>query len=294
MPLVSVIIPTRCRHGLLARALGSVLAQTHRELEVIVVDDNDPNERVQAQASLVSWLADPRVRVVTGAAGRSAAAARNRGLDAATGEWIAFLDDDDAYRPEKLAAQLARAQGTGVALVICGACFHLRGRIREKPLGRDRFVGDDLLNAVVFGAPYLFHRRVPGVRFDEGLSAGEDACYAHALLAAGGSTAVAAVRAPLVDVYQDGPARPRTNLQALAGWQATRRVWWQFGPRFSPAARRLFVLRGRITRAKLEGDARGVLGLAPTLLRAGGWAQGRFLLNATAVGLGIFPGRWLS
>ncbi|MEN9663173.1 MAG: hypothetical protein RL324_2122 [Verrucomicrobiota bacterium] len=292
MPLVSVIIPTRRRHDLLARALASVLGQTHRELEVIVVDDNEPGERVAAAAALRPLLVDPRVQVVEGAGGRSAAAARNRGLQVATGAWITYLDDDDAFRPAKVAAQLARALETGAALVLCGACFHLRGRTREKPLGRDRFAGDDLLNVTVFGAPYLFHRRLPGVCFDEELVAGEDAHYAHALLAACDSTEVVAVPEPLVDVYQDGPPRPRTNLQALAVWRATRRVWWRFGPRFSPAARRLYVQRGRITRAKLEGNVRRVLGLAPALLRTGGWAQGRFLLNAAATGL--FPGRWLS
>jgi glycosyltransferase involved in cell wall biosynthesis len=292
VPLVSVIIPTRHRHDLLARALASVVGQTHRELEIIVVDDNEPGERVAAEPALQPLLADPRVRVVDGGGGRSAAAARNRGLGVATGEWITYLDDDDAYRPGKVAAQLACAIKTGAVLVLCGACFHLRGRTREKALDRDRFAGDDLLNAAVFGAPYLFHRRVPGLVFDEELPAGEDACYAHTLLARCDATTVATVPEVLVDVYQDGPLRPRTNLQVLAVWRATRRVWWRFGPRFSRAARRLFVLRGLITRAKLQRDARGVLALAPALLRAGGGAQGRFLLNAAATAL--FPGRWLS
>jgi glycosyltransferase involved in cell wall biosynthesis len=294
VPLVSVIIPTRRRHGLLARALASVVGQTHGELDVIVVDDNDPGEQVAEDAGLRPLLSDPRVRIVAGSGARSAAAARNRGLQAARGEWITYLDDDDAFRPAKVAVQLACAEATGAALVLCGACFHLRGRIREKPLDRDRYAGDDVLTVAVLGAPYFFHRRKPGLLFDEGLNAGEDAHYAHALLAACHATEVAAVPAVLVDVYQDGPARPRTNLQGVAGWRATRRVWWRFGPRFSPAARRLYVLRGRVTRAKLEGDVRGVLGLAPALLRAGGWTQARFLLNAAAVGLGFFPGRWRS
>ena len=113
--LVSVIIPTLERPQLLLRAIGSVLRQTHRELEVIVVVDHpDPKT-----ASAVQSVEDARVRLVLNPHPSTAAAARNAGADHASGEWLAFLDDDDEWLPNKLERQLAFASVRGPALVSC-------------------------------------------------------------------------------------------------------------------------------------------------------------------------------
>ncbi|MCW2247479.1 glycosyltransferase involved in cell wall biosynthesis [Azospirillum fermentarium] len=100
---VSVVIPTRFRPDLVMRAVASALAQTHPAIEVIVVIDGpDPD----TEAAL-SAIADPRLSVLVPAANGGAARARNRGVEAATGRWVAFLDDDDHWHPGKIAAQLA-------------------------------------------------------------------------------------------------------------------------------------------------------------------------------------------
>ena len=113
--LVSVIIPTLERPKLLLRAVGSVLRQTHRELEVIVVVDRpDPKT-----ASAVQSVEDARVRLVLNPHPSTAAAARNAGADHASGEWLAFLDDDDEWLPNKLERQLAFASVRRPALVSC-------------------------------------------------------------------------------------------------------------------------------------------------------------------------------
>jgi len=101
MPRVSVIIPTYNRAALLEQAVRSVLAQTHPDLEVIVVDDGSTDDT----AKVVGSFDDLRVRYLHQAhAERSIA--RNRGMAEAKGAYIALLDDDDLYLPHKLARQV--------------------------------------------------------------------------------------------------------------------------------------------------------------------------------------------
>lgn len=115
MVLVSVVIPTMDRPLLLSRALKSVFNQTHPNIEVIVVVDR-PNEETTAMLRAID---DRRLRVVVNPQPLNAAAARNLGVDHANGEWIAFLDDDDEWLPEKIAKQLALGSARGDVLVTC-------------------------------------------------------------------------------------------------------------------------------------------------------------------------------
>jgi glycosyltransferase involved in cell wall biosynthesis len=105
MPLVSVVIPTFGRPALLERAVRSVLAQTMADLELfVVIDGDDP-----ATVAMLAAIPDPRLHAIVHSANKGAGEARNTGIDAANGNWIAFLDDDDEWLPEKLALQLAAA-----------------------------------------------------------------------------------------------------------------------------------------------------------------------------------------
>lgn len=115
MTLVSVVIPTFDRPGLVAQAVASALAQTHREIEVIVVL-NGATAEVAEQVKRCG--AQPRVRVVE-TERANLAAARNYGMSLARGEWIAFHDDDDVWLPEKIEVQLAAAGETGADLITC-------------------------------------------------------------------------------------------------------------------------------------------------------------------------------
>ena len=110
-PDVTVIIPTRNRWRLLRRTLSSALRQESVSLEVIVVDDCSTDET----ALELARLTDPRVRVFRNAERRGVAAARNRALEAASGTWTAFLDDDDLWAPSKLHAVLDMACRTSGA-----------------------------------------------------------------------------------------------------------------------------------------------------------------------------------
>src|SRR5271170_6897388 len=148
MLIVSAVIPTRGRAELLRRAVCSALAQTLREIEVVVVIDGaDP-----ATNLVVEELArqDPRVRQITLSASVGGSDARNRGVDAAAGEWIAFLDDDDEWLPGKLQAQLdaVRASTAPALIGTCKMIARTPGRDyvwpRRMPAG-DEQIGEYLL-----------------------------------------------------------------------------------------------------------------------------------------------------
>lgn len=108
--LVSIIVPTYKRADRLPAALDSLLAQDHRRIEVVVANDNVPgSEWDEATRGLIARYeaADPRVRSVhtTGATGGGAA--RNLACVGARGGYLAFLDDDDEFLPDKVSTQLA-------------------------------------------------------------------------------------------------------------------------------------------------------------------------------------------
>jgi len=115
MPLVSVVVPTHNRAKLLTRTLRSILEQRMANLEVIVVDDGSSDE-----TPTILRTADPRIRPWRHDQPKGVSVARNRGIEAARGEWIAFCDDDDLWSPEKLAEQVASAAATGAAWVYTG------------------------------------------------------------------------------------------------------------------------------------------------------------------------------
>ena len=109
MPSVeaTVVIPTKDRWPVLSTsALPSALRQEALELEVIVVDDGSTD----ATGRALEELMEPRLRVIRHTTPRGVAQARNAGIAAARGEWVAFLDDDDIWSPEKLRRQIDAAE----------------------------------------------------------------------------------------------------------------------------------------------------------------------------------------
>jgi glycosyltransferase involved in cell wall biosynthesis len=101
MPAVSVIIPTFNRSEKVVRAVKSVLNQSFKDFELVVVDDgstDDTQKRLRKFESLIRHVRQPTNRGVS--------AARNRGIESSTAPWIAFLDSDDYWLEEKLAVQM--------------------------------------------------------------------------------------------------------------------------------------------------------------------------------------------
>ena len=113
-PTVTVVIPTRDRVRLLtSHALPSALSQEGVVLEVIVVDDGSSDGTEESVAA----IQDERLSLVRHEQPRGVSAARNTGIAAARGEWLAFLDDDDLWSPLKVSRQLETAAAVGARWV---------------------------------------------------------------------------------------------------------------------------------------------------------------------------------
>ena len=166
---VSVVVPAHNRPEHLPAAIRSALAQTLTPVEVIVVDDCSDTDIRPALDGF-----DERVRFVRLPANRGANAARNAGVSAAVGDVVAFLDDDDRWLPEKLAAQV-RLLAQGYEAAICGWQFDVTGRAQ---VHRTTEITENMLRR---GNPYcgtsglLAWRHVfVAEPFDETLKKGQD------------------------------------------------------------------------------------------------------------------------
>jgi O-antigen biosynthesis protein len=229
--LVSVVIPTFDRAHLLPRAVQSVLSQSYSNLEVIIVDDGSTD----ATAETVAATADPRVRYVRHERNRGAAAARNTGIRESRGDFVAFLDSDDEWLPDKIASQMDAfrlSDLANVGAVTCGVTrvsedgsrtdvvSHLRGNIFEEVL--------PYRGAQGIGSALLVSRAVfdSGITFDERLRALEDR---DLFLQITRSFAVDLVPRPLVRVFSvAGEARVSRNVQNLRA--AHRHIFHKLAP----------------------------------------------------------------
>jgi glycosyltransferase involved in cell wall biosynthesis len=172
-PEVSIVIPTRNRWALLDQALAGALRQEDVEAEVVLVDDGSS----EPMPAPTRRLGDPRVRVLRSPERRGVARARNLGIGAARGEWVAFLDDDDLWSPGKLRAQLdaaarERADFAYGSAVVVDETLRVR---HQQPAPPARGIAGELLvrNAIPGGCSNVLARtalvrRLGG--FDETLS----------------------------------------------------------------------------------------------------------------------------
>lgn len=150
-PLVSAVIPTHNRAELLTRAIRSVQRQTYPSLEIIVVDDASGDQTRE----VVEKLGDPRIRYIRHDTNRGGSAARNTGIRAAKGEFIAFLDDDDEWEPEKTEKQLKALDQYRVVMCTCDAIgsdlpkYHSKKTVELQALrrGQGTFGGTGVLMA---------------------------------------------------------------------------------------------------------------------------------------------------
>jgi glycosyltransferase involved in cell wall biosynthesis len=205
MPLVSVIIPTYNRAHTIERALQSIAAQTLQDFEIIVVDDASTDNT----AAVVEQFNDPRVLYLRHEDNRHAGAARNTGMAAATGQYIAFLDSDDAWLPEKLERQVGLLENedkdcgcsyTGAIINFAGG---LRKRSIDQPSYRGNVVAPYLLGKFTIWTPtFMFRTELleQVAPFDADLIRSEDVDFYLRLLQ---HSRLSCVSEPMVELYLD-------------------------------------------------------------------------------------------
>ncbi len=176
MPCVSVIIPTYNRAALVQEAVAAVLAQTCRDWELLVVDDGSTDGTSNALAGLGGSL-----RVLRSPRRRGVSAARNLGIAAARGEWLAFLDSDDLWLPEKLERQMAFMAAHPRLLISQTEETWVRRGVRVNPPRTHKKEGGriflrSLERCLVSPSAVVVHRSLLDEHggFDENLPAAED------------------------------------------------------------------------------------------------------------------------
>ena len=189
IPRVSVVIPCYNSACSVRRAIDSVLIQTCQDFELIVVDDASTDQT--AAILQQSMAADPRIRIILNERNSGPGAARNRGINASRGQWIAFLDSDDWYEPERLEKLLGEAERDGAKLVADNQYFVQANAEQPFYLLRprttsysQRLTPQNLLDGDRWGRmtnlgllkPILNRKffEASDIRFDEDSTAGED------------------------------------------------------------------------------------------------------------------------
>ncbi|MGA2506575.1 MAG: glycosyltransferase family A protein [Chitinispirillaceae bacterium] len=139
-PTVAVIIPTYNRAALVERAVRSVLGQTFRDYELVVVDDGSTDGTAELPLFKNS---DPRLRCLKIPENRGVSAARNAGVKATSAPWLAFLDSDDEWLPEKLEKQVRwTIEHPDMHIVQTREIWIRRGRRVNPPKTHEKFEGD--------------------------------------------------------------------------------------------------------------------------------------------------------
>jgi len=230
-PAVSVIIPAHNRAPVIDRAIRSVLAQTFRDFELIVVDDASSD----TTAEVVSASSQQRTRLIRLASHVGAARARNAGIAESRGEWIAFLDSDDEWLPEKLDRQLTAIGRYGPTCdVVYSACYRQRNsespEVRPKgELAEGNLLDNLLRNKKGATASVYMVRRTALVRakgFDERFPSANDIDLWLRL--ASMSCQFAAVQEPLAIKHDSGTGQIKQD--AVAKAIGFRRMDERWGP----------------------------------------------------------------
>lgn len=206
--LVSVVIPTHNRSALLKRAVLSAQSQTYKNLEIIVVDDASSDDT----QAVVAGLNDNRLRYIKHNTNKGGSGARNTGIEASHGEYIAFLDDDDEWVENKIERQLAHIKGYDAVLCSATIVGKKEGvKYYKKPVVNV----NDLRKGFIFsGGTNIIFSKVSVLRqikFDENLNKGQDW---DVLIRLSSKFSVRYVNEPLV-IYHNEDHQRLTN-KALA------------------------------------------------------------------------------
>ena len=183
-PKISVIVPVYKTEGLLDRCVESIVGQTYKNLEIILVDDGSPDN---CPAMCDEWAEkDSRIRVIHKENG-GVSSARNAALDIATGDYIGFVDSDDWIEPEMYSSLIQKISESGKNIALCSYyAVEISGERNECRCVADKEVldKDDYFRFIVLGGDggYIWNRLYDAdilkeVRFDEDIWYSEDLLF---------------------------------------------------------------------------------------------------------------------
>ncbi|MBB6465674.1 succinoglycan biosynthesis protein ExoO [Aminobacter lissarensis] len=259
-PDVSFVIAAYNAEATLGRAIDSALAQAGVTVEVIVVDDCSSD----ATGEFARSYADPRVHVVALQANRGPGGARNAGLDAARGRWVAVLDSDDAVLPGRLATMISRAEQSSAEMAVDNlAVIRENGTPPEvmypasyleelANLTLADFIGGNVVFESTFNFGYMkpiflrSYLEEHHLRYDEELRIGEDYILLASALAKGGCCTVEPAAGYAYHVRSGSISRvlERHHVEAMQHADAA----FEAANRLDPQARNAFTRRARSLR----------------------------------------------
>ncbi|MFL8675402.1 MULTISPECIES: glycosyltransferase [unclassified Clostridioides] len=172
--LISVIIPTYNREQTIYRSVNSVLNQTYKNIEVIIVDDNSSDNTQK----IIEYIDDKRIRYIKHNENLGANVARNTGILNSMGEYIAFQDSDDEWMPDKLETQIKYLENIGVDIIGCSSYIdnnELSGvfpgrNINKEIILYELMCGNFIGTSTMFGRRECFEKQ----KFDEHLPRFQD------------------------------------------------------------------------------------------------------------------------
>ena len=231
--LVSVIIPTYRCAGTIEQSVRSALSQTVSDIEVVAVDDMSDDGTADILHAIEKQ--DPRLKVIELTEPGDAASTRNCAVRAAKADWIAFLDSDDLWEPDKLARELAAAKETGASFVYtAAACMDETGAptgkvfsVPDSVTAKKLLYGNDVITSTVLvkRALYETHPMERGDLHEDLI------CWYH-LLKTGAKTA--GINEPLVRYRVSKNSKSGNKRKsAVMAWKTYRHLGIGFFPRIA-------------------------------------------------------------
>ena len=223
--LVSVVIPTYKRPVFLKRCIDSVLGQTYRNIEIIVVDDNDPKTEARKETELViqAYAGVDNISYLRHDCNKNGSAARNTGWRHSHGRYITFIDDDDAIAPTKIAKQVECLEQLDDSWGACYTGYRLFKEHGDPQISSEKRFGDcyvaALMRTMFMGSgSNLFLRKsvVDEVNgYDETFIRNQDIEF---LVRVSEKYKLAYVDEVLLTIYQEGirPNRTFAQLESIA------------------------------------------------------------------------------
>jgi glycosyltransferase involved in cell wall biosynthesis len=247
-PLISVVVTCFNRANTIERAIESICLQTYPNLEIIVVDDASTD----ASLAVIATLKDPRLTLIANPINKGVGGAKNVGIRAAKGDYIAFLDSDDEWLPEKLTKQLAFI-GKGPKHICFSECFIQRADGRRFLRSYENFPSS--LEAIASGQMYNFGSTLLAHRscfesvgmIDEHLKRFEDRAWVLKYTLAHGDFTV--VHEPLAIIHHSGWPPYQAVLSSCDHF-------WGLSLKFIQAPRYLALIQGSLEYERAVGALR--------------------------------------